>query len=1075
MISKLALTLNKYSVIYRIISAILFIFAVIGFTYTQINKVQSIGPGYIASDVLGQVDFSSRGENGVTLNEKSLNEPSAIEIDTVNNRLFVGDADNRRVLVYNLDSNGQLLDSDADFVLGQSEFDSDPELTNCSEPTQSMICYPYGLAYDSSSDTLFVSDTVLSRILIFDVSTIVNGEDAVGVLGQADFVTIDVDVDQNSLTYPQDVDFDSTNSRLFIKDGSHRSLVMDFDIEDFSNGQNFDIVLGQNDFTSAGCSGIVNAQRLCGGGNILYDEVTEHLYVVEQPAQRVLVFDASVENLENYDSAINVIGQEDFSGSSLMAGSPTPTNFGFYHPYSLEIDYARELLYVGDSYRVYVFDISTLQDYPEAIYTIGEHDGCGITAIQICGVNGIAYSQATEQLYISTNQDRVLGFDFSTITNQEPATQIIGQQNFTSQYEYYYTTPNNYGLGYVEAQFIDTKNRRLFVGDSENKRILVFNLNSNFDLEDKNADFVIGSDSFSEQGECNETPDADSLCWITGLAYDYENDLLFVSDYDYSRVVIFEVAVGELTNGIDASYVIGQENLTTYESDDASAQNFDGPYDVVFDNTNRVLYVADMENNRVLGFDIDMEVFANNPEATLVLGQDDFVSTDDDYSRSGLDEPQAVAIDERNELLYIADSRNDRVVVHDIHSETVSDGQNADYVIGQENFTENGCVDPTQDKLCNPIDITLDQKNLVLYVSEGDDYYRTVSFNVDPNELSNGQNAQGVIGWSDFETGPENDFPTNYTIGYASGLSVNSINGDLFLFDSSNYRVMQYKFVSSTNTELENGESGEEYLDTITFQDDQGTVTGEVVEGELPDGLTFDEEELTISGTPTETGEYTFTIRLIDDNVDNGTFASQDEYTIVVDAHLIDSDDDGITDMVEDEGPNSGDANGDSIPDKDQTNVSTFINQITENYAVLQSSSSCNIISAVDAIDQSDISVTDNAFDYPIGLLSFTLICEDSGDTATITQYYYEDTLEMDQLVLRKYNPTTQEYMTINDVDLTMENIGGDDVIVAEFEITDGGIYDGDGVANSVIIDPSGLGLNSAGTPNTGLGGVSKL
>src|SRR5678815_3496059 len=57
---------------------------------------------------------------------------------------------------------------------------------------------------------------------------------------------------------------------------------------------------------------------------------------------------------------------------------------------------------------------------------------------------------------------------------------------------------------------------------------------------------------------------------------------------------------------------------------------------------------------------------------------------------------------------------------------------------------------------------------------------------------------------------------------------------------------------------------GTEYSGTVTAIRGSPPYTFDIIEGEIPPGLTFDTETGEISGTATEFGSYTFTIRLTD-------------------------------------------------------------------------------------------------------------------------------------------------------------------------------------------------------------------
>src|SRR5665213_3762993 len=82
---------------------------------------------YNASDVIGQIDSaditsytSATANNGD--NAVGMNSPWDIALDTTNHRLFVADAFNNRVIVYNLNSSNAITSRVAVNVLGQNTF-----------------------------------------------------------------------------------------------------------------------------------------------------------------------------------------------------------------------------------------------------------------------------------------------------------------------------------------------------------------------------------------------------------------------------------------------------------------------------------------------------------------------------------------------------------------------------------------------------------------------------------------------------------------------------------------------------------------------------------------------------------------------------------------------------------------------------------------------------------------------------------------------------------------------------------------------------------------------------------------
>lgn len=182
-------------------------------------------------------------------------------------------------------------------------------------------------------------------------------------------------------------------------------------------------------------------------------------------------------------------------------------------------------------------------------------------------------------------------------------------------------------------------------------------------------------------------------------------------------------------------------------------------------------------------------------------------------------------------------------------------------------------------------------------------------------------------------------------------------------------------------------------------------------------------------------------------------------------AVLASADDDMIADSVEAAAPNSGDANNDGTPDKDQPAVTSLPNTATGNYTVIESDG---------CIGNRDVSVDatrsgDSGYTYIAGMTNFTIDCTQPGDSATVTLYYYG--VQATSFVLRKYNAATKQYATVADAAMSRVTIGGQQVAKITYTLTDGGTLDEDGVADGSIVDPVGpaMVLSSVVAPSTGL------
>jgi virginiamycin B lyase len=179
-----------------------------------------------------------------------------------------------------------------------------------------------------------------------------------------------------------------------------------------------------------------------------------------------------------------------------------------------------------------------------------------------------------------------------------------------------------------------------------------------------------------------------------------------------------------------------------------------------------------------------------------------------------------------------------------------------------------------------------------------------------------------------------------------------------------------------------------------------------------------------------------------------------------------DWDNDGITNSIEDGAPNNGDANGDGTADSKQSNVTSFINGVTGNYASLQSNCARNNSAVISSTSAN--SSPDNAYSYPLGFMNFSLSCS-VGATATVSLYFYTS-LSPSGLVLRKYNSVTKTYLNIPGASVSPIVIGGQSAIKVVYQVTDGSSLDQDGLLNGIIVDPVGLGSTTVNAPNTGFG-----
>jgi sugar lactone lactonase YvrE len=281
----------------------------------------------------------------------------------------------------------------------------------------------------------------------------------------------------------------------------------------------------------------------------------------------------------------------------------------------------------------------------------------------------------------------------------------------------------------------------LWVPDTENNRVLRFSTPFSTGM---NADLVLGQASFTT---ARSALTQSGLAGPTALVFDGSGDV-FISDADNQRVLEFHPP---FSNGMKASIVIGQADFTT-ETGAIIQGAFDTPRQLAIDPSGN-FWVADNGFNRVLEF---KPPFTSGMDASVVLGQPDFVHISPTGGQNGLSGPLGVASDKLGNI-FVADGNSHRVLEF---QPPFSNGMKASIVIGQADFTSiSGGASPTQFVL--PSGLAFDPDgNLWVFDFSGN---RVLEFQP---PFSTGMAASLVIGQSDFTS-------------VAEGRRANGLNGPI--------------------------------------------------------------------------------------------------------------------------------------------------------------------------------------------------------------------------------------------------------------------------------------------------------
>lgn len=847
---------------------------------------------YGASTVVGQPNFAQG-----TVSATGFDGESQTVVDAVQHRLFVADGANSRVLVFNLTVSNQLVDRTADFVIGQSLFTTNVQRCGTGIADASHFCQVKELAIDSSGNRLFVIDIFNYRVLEFDVATISNGEAAIAVLGQPDFTTAEFpDTTAQAFTQATDLAVDSVHHHLFVADAaSNRVLVFNLDSSNDPSDGTADNVLGQANFTDNATQPIAantfNGIAGVDGIQLGIDATGNRLAVNDPGYERILLFDIS--SLSDNENAVGLIGQATFTTTGVCGPTATTicTNDGNSDNKPI-FDSTNHRLFVASrfAFRVLVFNLDTNNDPVDgtADKVLGQPDftsqnSCTatITSDQLCEPIAVSIDTDGQQLYVSEGGYRILAFDVSSITNNESAINVVGQTDDDGNGLFSTLVANNRSatakrLKKPDATIIDTVHHRLFVADSGNDRVLIYNLDTDNTMIDDVADYELGQPDFTTEtpGVVNITTDQNLRCENDcGLAYDPVRNLLFVNDY--YRVMIFDVAT--ISNGEAAIHELGQPDFTTANCSTTQQDMCAIVGTMTYDIDNQRLFVPDGGANRIMVFDVS--TIADYMNADFVLGQPDFSSSSSGTSQTELAMNfTGLVYQAPTHRLFVSDFSNNRVMVFDVNPGSMSNGEPAAFVLGQPNFTSSSGT-TTAGGLWLPVGLAIDEQRQQLFVQELHNE-RIMVFDV--SSLSNGKNASAVIGAPNFTTIGNFNTISAATFNPISHMGFDPSLRRLYVPDTNNQRLLAFDFIRMTKTSVSNGVVGTSYNDTITTAGEQGNRSFAVTSGSLPPGISLNSSNGTLSGSPTTAGLYTFAVSVTDANSTAGSYVDSSSYSIDV-------------------------------------------------------------------------------------------------------------------------------------------------------------------------------------------------
>jgi DNA-binding beta-propeller fold protein YncE len=299
-----------------------------------------------------------------------------------------------------------------------------------------------------------------------------------------------------------------------------------------------------------------------------------------------------------------------------------------------------------------------------------------------------------------------------------------------------------------------------------------------------------------------------------GVAVDPTTGKVFVADRNNHRVLRF-ASIAALTSGAAAERVLGQPDLTTTINHTVSQTSMLNPLGLAFDAAGR-LYVADTGFNRVLRFNAPSAALTDGIEADGVLGQPDFTTTTATITQAGMNGPSAVTVEPVGStgFLWVADSSNNRVLGFSA-AEGLANGANASKVLGQGNsFVANAAADPPTDKSLKAPEGIVVSSDGFLWVADSGNN-RVLAYN-NPRGQANGLAAFNVFGQATFtaNAAPVTTSASNLFSPEGLALDESGATYSLWVVDRVQNRVLRFDDV---NTVIPNGSSAAIVLGQPSF------------------------------------------------------------------------------------------------------------------------------------------------------------------------------------------------------------------------------------------------------------------
>ncbi len=350
-----------------------------------------------------------------------------------------------------------------------------------------------------------------------------------------------------------------------------------------------------------------------------------------------------------------VVGQSNFSGSSVNNGGSIHAG-GLDSPRQAIIADGKLLVVEDTNNRVLIWNTVPTTNGVPADVVIGQTSmSTGTSGPCVQGGQNLSLADSgllyvNGKLFIAdSGHNRVLVYNSIPTSNGASADLVIGQTDFET------CTLNAGGVSARSLTAITdvaSDGRRLFISDSGNNRILVFNTMPT--TNGQSADVVVGQPDFST---VSAGTTQSKISNPRGIAT--YNGKLIVGERGNFRITIWNSIPS--SNGANADVVLGQSTFTTATTSPPSTASTVHPFFMSVDGKGR-LYVSDRNASRYLIW--NSIPTSNNTAADIVIGQPNFsATTANNGGVTANSVHNAKGIFANDTQMVISDQTNNRVLI----------------------------------------------------------------------------------------------------------------------------------------------------------------------------------------------------------------------------------------------------------------------------------------------------------------------------------------------------------------------------------------------------------------------------